>query len=169
MSDVATWEQVTPLFQGVAQSTLHMMGGYLQNQNDRAIATMIHATTKQRIADQRIANRITMSSARLASASSGQDTPNLDIIMQLAAEGERNISRLRQNGQYAAYAYEQRGKAAVGQGIAEGFFDLSEGFAESIKQGFLQKTDDTTIPSGYNLGAVHYSPLSAGIDPSTVG
>jgi hypothetical protein len=160
----ATLDQVMPIFNSALQTVSTLVAGFSQGKADDQLARAVEISTAHRVADQKRENRIARSLARSASVqNTGQ--ANLDILMQVSADGERMKQRLIEQGAITASYYRnvasQDRYAAGGQALAL----LGAGAAESYARGFLSKKDGTHIPMTTTLPATG-GPLA--IDPLKV-
>jgi hypothetical protein len=161
MSDrSATLDQVTPVFNALLKSTVEIVGGFAQQEGNEQLARATREATRQRVADQKVLNRILRSSVRAKGVQNTGDAP-LDILMQIAGQGEVAINRIKQQGALSAAFYRNQGDQALYATAARATATLGAGLAESLGRGFLSKTGSTTIPPG-RFGVKLPAPGSSG-------
>jgi hypothetical protein len=134
---MAEFAQAVPLINSALLSGVQIIGGLSQRDMDREIAKRSESAAISTAADQKRLNRMMLSSARARMLQSGTDTANLGVLMQLALEGERRVSRIRSNGDLAAWYYRNQGDAALYKSLGEAAFSLGEGFAAAYENGLF--------------------------------
>jgi hypothetical protein len=152
-----TLNQWTPIATAIQKTTLTLLGGFMQRKADHLLADQIKSATAALVGDQRIQNRITQSQVRVAGATRGTDEAPLDIIMQLALQGEKAIGRIRRSGRLQAQLIRNAGDQALYKAGASAMQDLSSGFAEALNRGLFAE-DDPPPGTGGTFGA---SPVGA--------
>jgi hypothetical protein len=153
-----TLNQWTPIALAIEKSTLTLLGGFMQRKADHLLADQIQIATDALVGDQRIQNRITQSQVRVAGATRGTDDAPLDIIMQLALQGEKAIGRIRRSGRLQAQLIRNAGDQALYKAAGSTFADLSSGFAEALSRGLFAEEDP---PPGTG-GTFGVSPIGPG-------
>jgi len=153
MAFTPSWENLTPLFLSAGKLAVKLTAGFMQERGDSLIADSVLSYSRLAAADQRIKNRIAQGQAIAASAAGNAATPNLDLIMQIALDGERQIARIKSAGQITAAQWRNAGQQSLYKAAGETFFDLAEGIGESLGRGlFSPATTVSTAPPG-SVGA----------------
>jgi hypothetical protein len=146
-----TLNQWTPIINSIQKTTLTLLGGFMQQKADHLLADQIKIATRAMVSDQRVQNRITQSKVRVAGATRGTDDAPLDIIMQLALQGEKAIGRIRRSGRLQAQLIRNAGDQALYKAGGAAMQDLASGFAEALSRGLFAE-EDTPPGIGGTLG-----------------
>jgi hypothetical protein len=146
---IPTLEQGIPIVTSSVQAVQSIIGGLQQQDLDQELAKRAQSVAREQMADQRILNRITLSAARAASVQAGTDTPNLDILMQLAIQGERRLQRIKSNGDVGAWYYRNLGDQALYESLGKAGFALGQGFASAYERGWLTSSPAKATPGRF--------------------
>lgn len=161
MAEIA---QVAPIINSAVLAGLQILGGTEQRAMERDLAKHAESIARADAADQKRMNRILLSSARARMLQAGTDELNLGILAQLALEGERRISRIKDNAEMTAWYYRNQADASLYDALGNAAFTLGEGFASAYERGLFTKdappADPFATPGKY--GTVLPSPGSGG-------
>lgn len=138
---MADFTQYAPMVEGLLLGTMQIIGGAKQQQFDNALADNALRIAAQDAAQQKKMNRIIYSAGRAASLTAGTDSPNLDILTQLALEGNLRVNRILDNGNLTAAYYRNIGDQALYESLGSAAYSLGQGFANAYERGAFTKGD----------------------------
>jgi len=139
---MADFTQYAPIIESALLSSMQLIGGLEQQKFDDGLADNAMRIAKMDAADQKRLNRMVASTA-LANSLQNTGSANLDILAQLAIEGNRRVQRILSNGDVNAAYYRNQGDTAVYEALGNAAFTLGKGFAESYERGLFTKSTPT--------------------------